>query len=212
MALTTQVVDIDSFRKRRGRSMRTDRGDLPVKSPAPALQIRPGTQTPSRPSLPPTTAKQNPVHSVSVSVSPPFSESTRPPYVLHTLLRSLSLPLSTPVARAVRGGRRARAATVRSGEGAEGEVEEEEGGERGRDGRGRAGREGGAVHVRGARAGRGGGGAGAGVVRPLPRRPRARGPEQEPHLQRKRPPCSFSVPCPFPHSSSGLSEPVRLTA
>jgi hypothetical protein len=78
-----------------------------------------------------------------------------------------------------------------------------------RDGRGRAGREGDAVHVRGARAGRVGGGAGAGVVRPLPRRPRARGTEQEPHLQRKRqtpsPPsylCTLQQP---PPSGFGLA-------
>jgi hypothetical protein len=48
-----------------------------------------------------------------------------------------------------------------------------------------AGRAGGAVHVRGAHAGRRRGGHGAGLVHPAPRRARLRGHQQEPHLQRE---------------------------
>jgi hypothetical protein len=56
--------------------------------------------------------------------------------------------------------------------------------ERGRGDHG-AGRASGAVHLRGAHAGRRRGGHGAGLVHPLPRRARLRGHQQEPHLQRE---------------------------
>jgi len=89
------------------------RGDLPVKSPAPLLQIRPRTETPSRPSIPPTTAKQKGRELELLFTLCLKHEATI--RALHASQVSLKSQLLSLDRRAVRGGRRARAATVQSG-------------------------------------------------------------------------------------------------